>query len=530
MAAKPKTNVVNLDALIPRADLAAPNDDVGNDIKFVQINGLERNGMLYPGLRKPDFQRETASWSPEQVADLVTTFARREMIPSLILWRSGSHVFVIDGAHRLSALIAWVQNDYGDGTRSREFFRGEIPPEQAVAADKTRTLIETEIGSWAEHKKAGERPDGIRPDIVARAARIAWQNIDVQWIENADHDKAEKSFFRINQGGTKIDPTETRIIKARGSATAFASRAILRGGTGHSYWKKFDDATRATIEDLGGSIHSLLFEPRITLPIQTLDLPPAGYGYGPAVLPFLFDLVNLVNSVAVPDSSNKRIVTKEPALVDDPDGKRTVTFLKQVLSVVQRLCSKDPSSIGLHPALYFYTESGVFQPASFLGFVALILSWKTPDFARFTKARAVFEEFLLKNRKTTEAVRSFGSGSRSRPRLVRLYDRIINEALTGISAADIYKKLTAEKDFEFLGAEPMLFDERPGEKFDRETKGATYIASALPTAALTCETCGGLLYSRAMTVGHRKHRRHGGSATVGNGMMQHPFCNSTYDN
>ena len=143
--------------------------------------------------------------------------------------------------------------------------------------------------------------------MLERAKQLGWQNIDVQWIRNADHGKAEKSFFRINQGGTRIDATEQRILLARESATALASRAILRGGTGHSYWKKFDAATQRKIEELGGEIHKLLFAPKLELPIRTLDLPMAGVGYGAHVLPFLFDFVNLVNKVQVADSSNKRI-------------------------------------------------------------------------------------------------------------------------------------------------------------------------------------------------------------------------------
>lgn len=99
------TNVVNLDALIRRADLAAPGE-TGDYIDDLSAVGLERRGLLYPTLRKPDFQRETANWSPEQVADLITTFARGDLIPSVILWRAGINVFVIDGAHRLSAMIA----------------------------------------------------------------------------------------------------------------------------------------------------------------------------------------------------------------------------------------------------------------------------------------------------------------------------------------------------------------------------------------------------------------------------------------
>src|SRR5262245_42409785 len=127
------TNVVNLDALIRRADLANPGE-AGEDVSSISVTGLGPKGFLYPALRKPDFQRETASWTPEQVADLISTFMRRDLIPAVILWRAGQNVFVIDGAHRLSALIAWVHDDYGDGEVSRKFFQNVIPAEQQRAA------------------------------------------------------------------------------------------------------------------------------------------------------------------------------------------------------------------------------------------------------------------------------------------------------------------------------------------------------------------------------------------------------------
>ena len=156
---------------------------------------------------------------------------------------------MIDGAHRLSALIAWVHDDYGDGEASRRFFQNAIPTEQSAAADKTRKLVQASVGSYEDHRLAIDFPTRARADIAERAPRIGWQDIPAQWIRNADHDKAEKSFFRINQGGTKIDPTERKILSARRSATAFSSRAILRGGTGHDYWNKFEESTRNRIRN-----------------------------------------------------------------------------------------------------------------------------------------------------------------------------------------------------------------------------------------------------------------------------------------
>jgi hypothetical protein len=140
-----------------------------------------------------------------------------------------------------------------------------------------RELVKASIGSYRDHKPALEYPDKVESHIAERASRIGWQNIPAQWIQTHDHERAENSFFRINQGGTKIDPTERRIINARASATALASRAIMRGGSGHNYWDKFDAGTQDRIESSGKEVHDLLFDPTLTLPVKTSDIPNAGH-------------------------------------------------------------------------------------------------------------------------------------------------------------------------------------------------------------------------------------------------------------
>jgi hypothetical protein len=524
------TNFVNLDALIGRADMAETGEP-GEDITSMPITGLEPKGWLYPALRKPDFQRETSNWSAEQVADLISTFLRRELIPAVILWRSGQDVFVIDGAHRLSALIAWVHNDYGDGDVSQAFFQNSIPEQQVHAAQRTREIVNAATGSYREHKDANERPDRARPEVLERAQRLGWQNIDVQWIRSADHDRAEKSFFRINQGGTKIDATEQRILLARSSATALSSRAILRGGKGHNYWAKFDPDSQRQIEDLGGEIHRLLFDPGLEIPIRTLDLPVAGYGYGSHVLPFVFDLVNITNKVQVSDSSNKKVKEAEEGFLLDPNGAKTVAYLTDVRRMLWRLCSNQASSLGLHPALYFYSRNGTFQPAALLSFVILMRDWDTNEFLGFTEVRASFEAFLLANRNITEAIRQLGTGNRSRPRIISLYRTIISKLRENKTPDEVANDLRSMNEFAFLiePAEDLPMLALEGGSFTRETKGAAFLSDALPSAP-KCPTCQGLMHRNGMQVGHKQAKRLGGSGDVSNAMMQHPFCNSTVRN
>lgn len=519
-------NTVNLDALIKRADLAARGEE-GEDISSLSVTGLEPKGFLYPALRKPDFQRETASWSPEQVAELIGTFVKRDLIPAVILWRAGMNVFVIDGAHRLSALIAWVHDDYGDGLVSRAFFQDFIPDDQRRAAMRTRDLVAVAIGSYQDHKIAIDYPKNARPDVAERAQRIGWQEIQAQWIRNADHDKAEKSFFRINQGGTKIDAVEQRILKARGAPNALSARAIMRGGTGNRYWARFAEDVQTKIGELGREVYELLFEPPLSLPIKSLDLPVGGAGYGPKALPFVFDLVNVVNRVGAADAASKRTVKDD--LPRDETGDDTLSYLIASRSMIRRLCSNHPSSLGLHPALYFYARSGTFQPGALLAFIELFREWDTQQFLAFTRVRSEFETFLLANRGHTEAVRRLGSGSRSRPRLVAFYRRVLTELQSGLSLATVEANLSVDLAFSFFIAPTIdLLDLGEG-SFNRDTKGAAFIQSAMATAP-KCPTCGGFMHRNGMQVGHRQARRDGGPPTLDNAMMQHPFCNSTVAN
>src|ERR1700722_13899041 len=95
---------VSLDAMIRREDLAreAKDEPNGELVRELSISSLGPEALIRRLLRKPEFQRETNHWSPEQVAKFLKSFVDGDVIPSIILWRSTNYVFVIDGAHRLS--------------------------------------------------------------------------------------------------------------------------------------------------------------------------------------------------------------------------------------------------------------------------------------------------------------------------------------------------------------------------------------------------------------------------------------------
>ena len=150
------TSKVNLDAFIKREEfsvITVSPTTLQTAPTSILISELEPDRIWLQLLRKPDFQRETASWDAKRVAELVGSFAQGDLIPAIILWKATSgNIFVIDGAHRLSALIAWVKDDYGDKEMSLEFFQNYIPIEQNRAAEKTRKLVKDLVGYYQELK------------------------------------------------------------------------------------------------------------------------------------------------------------------------------------------------------------------------------------------------------------------------------------------------------------------------------------------------------------------------------------------
>src|SRR5262249_24471602 len=160
----------------------------------------------------------------------IESFLEGDLIPAIILWRSaGSFTFIIDGSHRVSALSAWMHDDYGDGSISKQFYDGVIPEEQREIADETRSVIRKKIGTYEDHEFAIKYPDRVLPAVARRAKVLGVLAIQLQWV-HGDSSKAESSFFKINQQASPINATELKVLKARRYPNGVAARAIVRSG------------------------------------------------------------------------------------------------------------------------------------------------------------------------------------------------------------------------------------------------------------------------------------------------------------
>ncbi len=513
---------VSLDALISREAFEIQeqqSQNVGRNIPMISVRDLEQNSFFYPFLRKPDFQRETNEWDSEKVYEFIESFLDADLIPAVILWRSSSsYYFVIDGSHRLSSLIAWINDDYGDGKISKEFYDGDIRDEQKSAAQETRKLIKQKIGSYKDYQSLTQQRGEVNPKIIERARNLGVLGIQLQWVEG-DSSKAEASFFKINQKAAPIGKTEMRLLQARKTPNGVAARAIMRSGNGHKYWSEFSQVKQEEIEAIAQEIHELIFEPKLKNPIKTLDVPIVGNLSSSEKLELILEFVNVVNNIG-----------EDKELGEDLTGDKTVELLKNCRKVTQRINSKHPSSLGLHPVVYFYTSAGKSKLGSFYGVVTLMLDLeKTKSFSKFTEVRKDFEWVIWQHDMVPQIV-SKSSAIEARDKVKNFYLKVVEKLSQGVDKKNVIKEIIAEKAFGTLKTKAKSdADEIQSKDFSRETKAAAYIREALPGTP-RCKICGGYLPSRFNSIDHIQRKADGGLGSLENAQLTHPYCNTTFKN
>lgn len=520
---------VNLDALIPRADFETDetvNTPSSRQKEAFSATDLKGGEFFFSYLRKPDFQRETSEWDAKKICHLIQSFLNDDLIPSVILWRSEkSLTFVIDGSHRISALAAWVNDDYGDGDISKNFFDFRIPEDQIDHAKKTRELVERTIGAFSDYRLANTNPEKVDPEIVLRARKLGALAVQLQWV-NGDALKAEESFFTINQQASPINQTELKILRARKQPHGIATRAIFRSGQGHKYWSEFTLEIQAQIEDLSREIHDLLFTPRLKTPIKTLDIPVGGKLKSANALALVLDFVCVANRIKI---DGEKIGSAHSAKSSDSAGEATLKLLKRCLDVARRINSVHPGSLGLHPVVYFYSKDGVHKVASFYAMTALVIELEKKNlWNTFVDVRKKFEGFLLANDDLVQQIVRKHRGALASHEHVRDFFLLMMGELKTKAIKEAIEASLKDSRFSYL----KLGDVNPevissSQDFSREVKSRVFLSQAL-SGAPTCAICGGYLHVNSITTDHIERKREGGVGSAENGQLAHPYCNSTY--
>ena len=510
---------VNLDALIPRENFEIERKGEEAPTKTeVQLSELVPNAFFYEALRKPDFQRETDDWSSDRVVDLIGTFLKGELIPAVVLWRNRDLYFVIDGAHRLSALIAWVHDDYGDKALSAKFADYDIDDEQLEVARETRVKVRKLYGTYVEHQLAATNPNSpVRPDdlklseeIKVRARRLgAALNMTLQWVKGESSSNADQAFKRINQRAAIISPQEFHLIETRKQPRTIAARAIRQRGTGRIYWP---DKT-SDIQRLASETYDLLFTPAISKH-PSASLPVCGSPYESNILVTLHGFVSVCTSQL--DSLE----------VDDTDGSMTVRCLEESKRVATLLCSRDASSVGLHPAIYFYSWTGQHQPILLNTITSIVCEIERGGrLEKFSKHRQVFEQFLMQNRAlVNQVVRKFGSKDPEHGKLRGFYVGALDAIYAGAKGSQIAEVIRNNPVYSFLQPE-----ETPYASASPRLSGKVKVGVAINEdliRATPCAECQCAIPIQANSSDHKTRVADGGESSARNTGILHGYCNS----
>jgi len=511
---------VNIDAIIPREDFEVEeNSSMGKKKETISIEDIKADSFFFTTVRKPDFQRETNEWDEEKVVQFIKSFLDGDLIPAIILWRSsGGYLFVIDGSHRLSSLAAWVNDDYGDGEITKKFYDGVIPEEQIEIADKTRKLIDSKIGSYQDYKLALTQPNKVKKEIVEKAKNLGALAIQLQWVEG-DASKAENSFLKINQQAAPIDKTELKLIKSRKKANSIAARAIIRSGKGHKYWSKFNKKNQKEIQEIAEKINNILFNPKLRTPIKTLDIPIGGKQSAATALPLILDFINISNDISF-----------KKKLPDDNTGDETIKLLKRTLKIAQLVNSNHPSSLGLHPVIYFYSKDGRHKPGLFYGIIKFIISLKEQKKINdFIETRANIENIIWHYDYLMQQIhRKYRGAQKSYPYVANFLLESVALLKDGLNEKEVITKLI-ENNFKYLTIDNTTFEETGKKDFSTNRKSAVYIKEAIESAP-KCKICNGLIHTNSISIDHKHRKEDGGLGRISNGQLTHPYCNTGYKN
>lgn len=393
-----KTNIkCNLEHLIPRSDVESDENygTVSQSDRRSSFNliELEKEQFFYQQLRKPIFQRDTNQWTVERLEKLIVTFLDDGLIPAIILWedRDGS-IYVIDGAHRISSLIAWVNSDYGKENELNDSNHNAI-----------EEYINNKIGSYEDIKRSKGEEYRAEKQIIAK------RSIAVQWV-TGDYRKVKESFIRINEQGVVITGDEKELIENDQLPTSKLSRAILAHGLGQS-----SSSQNGQTQEM----FNRFFKPFLSHELN--NYPFAGS------INEDFVISKIYNAIKIIDNGQKLELSTLTEKVSS-----ILRFIQDYLNVSQKV--------------YFYGATKKHKTNSFYGFIrfALLLNENEELRQVYITNRKSFEDYLVKNEAHIQVI------ARKKRQAKRAYEEISKYYQTLLLACQSNNFDELESEFSYL--------------------------------------------------------------------------------
>lgn len=545
---------------VPVGTEETANDRTVSDPRL-RLTDLLRNdfGYWFKNLRKPDFQRPTNFWSPEDCRLLLNSLVNRRIIPALILWKSDEtgKVYVLDGAHRLSAIAAWINDDWGDKDTTGFY---DNHPERELAIESaiyTRDYINQTIGSYEsfrqlylERERLSEAGHNVLEHMTKQdhTKAIYYRDLvssnltlQLQW-ESGNYEVAEQSFLDINRGGKALEPLERALIEYRYSS--FARLVMCTAArSNNSYWalneSERNGLSSQSIEAIDSfetrclAISETLLKPAPGPVVVSMDIAPVVIKVGDRphsdlreILPFLAYFIRLTDmdktsALLQQDStgSTQDMIINAGGYISAIETKLTCLFGD----------SSDNQSLSISPLVYWYSNDGNYSASLFFGFIGWLFDGddEAIDSRKliFASVRGAFEDTLIHFKESLGSLlHSSGGALKAVPQTKEALQLIFETIVNSRGDIEIAWPILAEK---LPYKKPKEIN--PNKRNFTASQKNTLNIDLLLSDASRCKVCGGRINPSKVQYDHIDRVRDGGGTHVNNGRLTHPFCNNRRD-
>lgn len=541
---------------------ANQRESIPSGFPYLLLKHLYGDESLTPYLRKPDFQRATWAWSPIECVDLLEAVLEERVVPSIILWKSPEKfLYVLDGGHRVSVLLAWIKDDWGD-RRSVNYKDAGTEKEIVRAADEVRALLrERGIGSYDDYRIANRRfrdfeREGKSPDEFMDSTELKYAEkmrhlitaevgFPILWVRG-NYEVAEKSFLKINSTGKQLSNWETKLVENRTSSFARTVMAIAQISSPEHCWTfddpevKQNDILKNNVKEILQKVellHKILFEPSYEKPIKDFRQPLMVIPYTqPDKKPlYIAELLTIVEGKKGQKPETEKLIKKDSKESVSKIIANGLSLVSNAIDVLGNIQGTNPRSITLVPLVYFYNNQGTHVRSLLYG-VLFWLIHGTPQevFDRkllFTAHRKGFESVLLeyKDQIINRITRRIGSGAEVTLQTARYYNGLLNLLIKhrGDTETEEFKK-EHQVLIETLGKEDKTAEEKVagGRIFTGKNKEIINVKDFLKLLT-QCEICDGYYYPGLFTqYDHIEPYGKGGLTIPDNARNTHPFCNN----
>jgi HNH endonuclease len=145
--------------------------------------------------------------------------------------------------------------------------------------------------------------------------------------------------------------------------------------------------------------------------------------------------------------------------------------------------------------------------------------------------RERFEDFLLNNDYLIKQIyEKYRDVQKSYKFISYFFQEAVNNLKNGNNNHDTAREIASTDKFKYLTVRELTVpNDSSSKEFDKNQKSEIFLNQALQNPP-KCKICNGLIHKNSISIDHIQRKADGGFATLDNGQIAHPYCNTTYKN